>query len=139
MVPYTVEQTKSYTVSDPTAQLKEDIKRVKDKLDTIQPGPDPSLKKLQDDLKEIKDLLKKTPTPTSRVRDRVDNCERLVASMVQREYREWLDAAEQRRVQAKLISHDSRRVVIERADGKVFSVELEKLSKSDQEFALAIH
>ena len=138
VVPNTVEQTKTYTVYDPTAQIKEDIKRVKDKLDAIQPGPDPSLKKLQNDLQEIKELLKKNPNPTTQILERVESCEQIYAAIVGRAHCEWLDAPKRRSVQAKMISRDSKNVILERSDGKIFSVDIEKLSKNDQEYVLGI-
>jgi hypothetical protein len=135
-VPYA--ETKSFTASDPSSQIKEDIKRVKEKLDSIQPGQDPSLKKLQDDLREIKEMLKRNTNSSTEILNRVEESQRLVESIINGPERKWHDSTRTRHVQARLIAHDSCHVVLKRVDGEEFRIELAQLSNEDQLFIRSI-
>ena len=95
-VPRTV--TKTYSASDSSSQIKEDIKRVKEKLDLIQPRQETSLKSLQDELREIKEMLKKTTNSTSEVLRRLEASERLVESMIRADEHNSSDVVEARPV-----------------------------------------
>lgn len=109
---YTVQvpriETKSYTVSDPSSQIKEDLKRVKEKLDTIQPGQDPSLKSLQEELREIKELLKKTTNSTSDVLRRIEVSEKIVERMIMSQDLTSRDIVDSQPLDGTLIAQDKR-------------------------------
>lgn len=105
-VPRTV--TKTYSASDSSSQIKEDIKRVKEKLDLIQPRQETSLKSLQDELREIKEMLKKTTNSTSEVLRRLEASERLVESMIRAEEHNSSDVVEARPVDGPRLAQDLR-------------------------------
>jgi hypothetical protein len=105
-VPRTV--TESYSASDSSSQIKEDIKRVKEKLDLIQPRQETSLKSLQDELREIKEMLKKTTNSTSEVLRRLEVSERLVESMIHAEEHDLSDVVETRPVDGLRLAQDLR-------------------------------
>jgi hypothetical protein len=100
--------TESYSVSDSSSQIKEDIKRVKEKLDLIQPGQETSLKSLQEELQEIKEMLKKTTNSTSEVLRRLEVSERLVESMIRAAEHNASDVVETRPVDDLRLAQDLR-------------------------------
>lgn len=133
-VPYKVMEPRTVSGDVPGTELREEIKRVKSKLDSIQPGPNPSLQKLQDDLREIKELLKKNATPTSGLIRRVEEAERIVRSVLLNESRKWMDESASKSVIASLVSIDRDRVTLQRLDGRGYQLPIARLSNADREF-----